>query len=46
MKADEISEVARLIATALKDDSEAVKSDVRKRVTQLTTRFRPYPDVQ
>ncbi|MEA2477737.1 MAG: glycine hydroxymethyltransferase, partial [Actinomycetota bacterium] len=28
MKADEISEVARLIATALKDDSEAVKSDV------------------
>jgi glycine hydroxymethyltransferase len=46
MKTEEISEVARLIATALKDDSEAAKSDVRKRVTQLMTRFRPYPDVQ
>ncbi|MDQ3877431.1 MAG: serine hydroxymethyltransferase [Actinomycetota bacterium] len=46
MKSDEIAEVAWLIATALKDDLETTKSEVRRRVSELTTRFRPYPDVQ
>ncbi|MGH2788202.1 MAG: serine hydroxymethyltransferase [Actinomycetota bacterium] len=45
MKGEEASEVARLIAIALKDDSEEAKIEVRSRVKQLTQRFRPYPDV-
>ncbi|MGH2747550.1 MAG: serine hydroxymethyltransferase [Actinomycetota bacterium] len=45
MKEDEIAEVGRLIARALKDDSDATKQDVRARVAELTSRFRPYPDV-
>jgi len=45
MKEAEASEVARLIAVTLKDDSEATKNDVRARVRELTARFRPYPDV-
>jgi glycine hydroxymethyltransferase len=44
MKEEEIKTVAELIATVLKDDSEATKIDVRRRVTELTERFRPYPD--
>jgi glycine hydroxymethyltransferase len=45
MKGEEASEVARLIAIALKDDSEEAKIEVRSRVKQLTQRFRPYPNV-
>jgi glycine hydroxymethyltransferase len=45
MKQDEAAEVARLIARTLKDDSEAAKIDVRRKVEELTRRFRPYPDV-
>ncbi len=45
MKEAEASEVARLIAATLKDDSEAAKNKVRARVRELTDRFRPYPDV-
>jgi glycine hydroxymethyltransferase len=44
MKEDEIKTVAELIATVLKDDSESTKTDVRRRVSELTERFRPYPD--
>jgi glycine hydroxymethyltransferase len=43
MKEDEASEVARLIATVLRDESKA--EGVAGRVEALTTRFRPYPDV-
>lgn len=46
MKEAEAGEVARLIARTLKDGSEAVKASVRAAVLDLTTRFRPYPDVQ
>ena len=45
MKEQEASEVASLIARTLKDDSEAAKSSVSKRVRELMSRFRPYPDV-
>ena len=45
MKQNEAEEVARLIARVLKDDSESTRDDVRKRVRELTERFRPYPDV-
>lgn len=45
MKETEVAQVARLIAATLKDDSEATKERVRKEVADLTTRFRPYPDV-
>src|SRR5918999_3772632 len=45
MKQTEASEVARLIARTLKDDSDAAKTDVRNKVEELTGRFRPYPDV-
>jgi glycine hydroxymethyltransferase len=45
MKEDEVRTVARLIATALKDDSESTKESVRSAVKDLTERFRPYPDV-
>jgi glycine hydroxymethyltransferase len=44
MKEDEIKTVAELIATVLKDDSEGTKAAVRRRVSELTERFRPYPD--
>jgi glycine hydroxymethyltransferase len=46
MKEEQVGEVARLISSALKDDSEANKQRVREAVTALTDRFRPYPDVQ
>ncbi|MDQ5814796.1 MAG: serine hydroxymethyltransferase [Actinomycetota bacterium] len=46
MKETEASEVARLVATTLKDDSESAKNEVRARVRELTERFRPYPDVE
>ena len=45
MKEDEIRQVARLMARALKDDSEAAQTEVAAAVTDLTSRFRPYPDV-
>ncbi len=45
MKEEEVREVARLIATTLKDDSAQVRADVAARVKELTNRFRPYPDV-
>ncbi len=45
MKEDEVSEVARLIARVVQDDSEQTKQEVRTKVADLTRRFRPYPDV-
>ncbi|HVF53822.1 MAG TPA: serine hydroxymethyltransferase [Actinomycetota bacterium] len=45
MKEEEVAEVARLIASALRDPSEATATDIRGRVAELTMRFRPYPDV-
>jgi glycine hydroxymethyltransferase len=45
MKEEEASQVARLIARVLKDDSEATGNEVRATVEELTKRFRPYPDV-
>ena len=45
MKEDEARAVARLVAKALKDDSEAARAEVRAEVKALTERFRPYPDV-
>ena len=45
MKEEQAREVARLVARALKDDSEASKEEVRTAVSELTARFRPYPDV-
>ena len=45
MKEEEVAEIARLIARVLKDDGEATAREVAGRVTELTTRFRPYPDV-
>ena len=46
MKEPEVTEIAQLIATTLKDDSPATKEKVSARVKELTTRFRPYPDVE
>ena len=45
MKEAEVAEVGRLMARALKDDSEATRSQVAGAVKELTSRFRPYPDV-
>jgi glycine hydroxymethyltransferase len=45
MKEAEASEVAQLIARTVKDDSDKARSEVRARVSELTSRFRPYPDV-
>jgi glycine hydroxymethyltransferase len=45
MKELEVREVARLIARTVKEDSDAAKKDVRAQVKELTSRFRPYPDV-
>jgi glycine hydroxymethyltransferase len=45
MKEAEASEVARLISRTVNDDSDAARSEVRARVLELTSRFRPYPDV-
>jgi glycine hydroxymethyltransferase len=45
MKEDEVRTIARLIAKALKDESESTKGSVRSAVKDLTQRFRPYPDV-
>lgn len=44
MKEEDVSEVARLIARALKDDSEEATRSIRESVADLTKRFRPYPD--
>jgi glycine hydroxymethyltransferase len=46
MKEPEIAEIGRLIAITLKDDSDGAKEEVRSKVADLTSRFRPYPDVQ
>jgi glycine hydroxymethyltransferase len=46
MKEEEAREVARLIVRTLKDDSDEVKEQVKSEVLALTSRFRPYPDVQ
>jgi len=46
MKEAEASEVARLMARTLKEDSESERDSVKAAVLELTTRFRPYPDVQ
>jgi len=46
MKEPEVTEIAQLIATTLKDDSPATKEKVSARVKELTARFRPYPDVE
>jgi glycine hydroxymethyltransferase len=45
MKEPEVREVARLIARTVKEDSDAAKKDVRAQAKELTSRFRPYPDV-
>jgi glycine hydroxymethyltransferase len=45
MKETEVGEVGRLIARVLKDDSESTRSEVAGAVKDLTSRFRPYPDV-
>lgn len=45
MGEDEAAEIGRLIARALKEDSEGARDDVRKAVGELTDRFRPYPKV-
>jgi glycine hydroxymethyltransferase len=45
MREDEASEIGRLIARALKEDSEGTRDEVRKAVAELTQRFRPYPKV-
>ncbi len=46
MKEQEAAEVAQLIAKTLKDDSSQAQDAVRGRVSELTRRFRPYPDVE
>jgi glycine hydroxymethyltransferase len=45
MKEEEAAQVARLVARALRDESEAAANEVRAAVEELTKRFRPYPDV-
>ena len=45
MKETETAEVARLIARALKEDSDEARAEIRTQVKALTDRFRPYPDV-
>jgi glycine hydroxymethyltransferase len=45
MKEAEASEVAQLISRTVKDDSDEARSEVAARVSELTSRFRPYPDV-
>ena len=45
MKEEDVSEVARLIASVLREDSDSVKERAAKGVRELTARFRPYPDV-
>jgi glycine hydroxymethyltransferase len=46
MKEAEVRTVGELIARVLKDDSEGTKTDVRRKVIELTDRFRPYPDFE
>lgn len=46
MKEDETRQVATLIATVLRDDSDATKKRVSAEVKALTSRFRPYPEVR
>jgi glycine hydroxymethyltransferase len=46
MKEDEAREIARLIVRALKDTSEETQTQIKDEVRALTSRFRPYPDVQ
>ncbi|MCA1703364.1 MAG: serine hydroxymethyltransferase, partial [Actinobacteria bacterium] len=46
MKEDEARQVAGLIVRALKDTSPDGRSQIKDEVRALTSRFRPYPDVQ
>jgi glycine hydroxymethyltransferase len=46
MKEEQVSQVAKLIAQALKDDSADATARIRSEVSALTDRFRPYPDVE
>jgi glycine hydroxymethyltransferase len=46
MKEEQATQVAKLIAQALKDDSSDATAHVRAEVKALTDRFRPYPDVE
>jgi len=45
MKEKEASEVAELISRTVKEDSDKARSEVAAGVSDLTSRFRPYPDV-
>lgn len=45
MKEPEAAEVAQLIARTVRDDSQASRVGIARRVSELTSRFRPYPDV-
>jgi glycine hydroxymethyltransferase len=45
MREAEADRVARLIARALKDDSDSARRSIQEEVRSLTERFRPYPDV-
>ncbi|MBA2311782.1 MAG: serine hydroxymethyltransferase [Actinobacteria bacterium] len=44
MKEQEATQVARMMALCLKDDSSDAQDEVRAAVKSLTERFRPYPD--
>jgi glycine hydroxymethyltransferase len=46
MKEDEARSIAKLIVRTLKSSSDGDKDAVRAEVLELTSRFRPYPDVQ
>ncbi|MEA2460284.1 MAG: glycine hydroxymethyltransferase [Actinomycetota bacterium] len=46
MKEDESRQIAKLIVSALKDTSDDTKASIKNDVRDLTSRFRPYPDVQ
>jgi glycine hydroxymethyltransferase len=46
MKEQDAGKVAQLVARTLKDDSPEARAEVRRQVEELTSRFRPYPDVE
>ncbi|MBA3349313.1 MAG: serine hydroxymethyltransferase [Actinobacteria bacterium] len=45
MRQPEIEEVGRMIAAVVKDGSSNLKCAIAEQVTELTSRFKPYPDV-
>ncbi|MFP5298648.1 MAG: serine hydroxymethyltransferase [Actinomycetota bacterium] len=45
MKEQETEQVGRLIARTLKEDSDEARTAIATEVRELTSRFRPYPDV-